>query len=321
MQSGISASKELQDAFNNLVSSSSQRGLLATIKNETLVPLETLQANGDFRSDLSGLSQHLSKDEARYILLKQDGSAADGYVAVTYVPDAANVRQKMLFASTRLTLVRELGVERFRETVFCTTAEELTPEGWDRHEKHNRLDAPLTEEEAGLKYIKEAEALESGGTGGKSLPSAGIALNLGDEVSNAFESLKDSREGSLVMIKIDVPTETLHLDASKQDIQPADLSSEISSSEPRYSFYNYPGQQGVVFMYSCPSKSKIKERMVYASSRSQLVTLASNVGLNITKRLEASSPDEWSASTLASEFQEQKVESKGFARPKRPGRR
>ncbi|KAH0141337.1 hypothetical protein KCU67_g14539, partial [Aureobasidium melanogenum] len=97
MQSGISASKELQDAFNNLVSSSSQRGLLATIKNETLVPLETLQANGDFRSDLSGLSQYLSKDEARYILLKQDGSAADGYVAVTYVPDTANVRQKMLF--------------------------------------------------------------------------------------------------------------------------------------------------------------------------------------------------------------------------------
>jgi twinfilin-like protein len=200
LTSQITASKELQDAFNNLVSSSSQRGLLATIKNETLVPLETLQANGDFRSDLSGLSQHLSKDEARYILLKQDGSAADGYVAVTYVPDTANVRQKMLFASTRLTLVRELGVERFRETVFCTTADELTPEGWDRHEKHNRLDAPLTEEEAGLKHIKETEALESGGTGGKSLPSAGIALNLGDEVSNALESLKDSREGSLVMI-------------------------------------------------------------------------------------------------------------------------
>jgi hypothetical protein len=108
LTSHFTASQELHDAFNKLVSSSSQRGLLATIKNETLVPLETLQANQDFRSDLSGLSQHLSKDEARYILLKQDGSAADGYIAVTYVPDTAKVRQKMLFASTRLTLVREL---------------------------------------------------------------------------------------------------------------------------------------------------------------------------------------------------------------------
>ena len=61
--------------------------------------------------------------------------------------------------------------------------------------------------------------------------------------------------------------------------------------------------------------------MVYASSRSQLVTLAQNAGLEISKRLEASSPDEWSAEALAGEFQEQKVESKGFARPKRPGRR
>lgn len=208
------------------MSSSSQRGLLATIKNETLVPLETIQASGDFRSDLSGLSQHLTKDEARYILLKQDGSAADGYVAVTYVPDTANVRQKMLFASTRLTLVRELGVERFRETVFCTTAEELTPEGWDRHEKHNRLDAPLTEEEAGLKHIKDAEAQESGGTGGRSLPSAGIALNLGDEVSNALESLKDSREGSLVMI--------VSIREQRQDLEEANDLDRKSTWLPRH---------------------------------------------------------------------------------------
>jgi len=30
-------------------------------------------------------------------------------VAITYVPDKAPVRQKMLYASTRLTLTRELG--------------------------------------------------------------------------------------------------------------------------------------------------------------------------------------------------------------------
>lgn len=120
---------------------------------------------------------------------------------MTYVPDTANVRQKMLFASTRLTLVRELGVERFRETVFVTSGEELTPKGWERHERHNRLDAPLTEEEAGLKHIKDAEAEESGGTGArKSHVSAGISLNMGDEVGEALEGLKDAPEGALVMI-------------------------------------------------------------------------------------------------------------------------
>lgn len=70
----------------------------------------------------------------------------------------------MLFASTRLTLVRELGIERFRETMFATEKSELTAEGWARHEQHEKQDAPLTEEEAGQVGLREAEAQESGGT-------------------------------------------------------------------------------------------------------------------------------------------------------------
>ena len=56
----------------------------------------------------------------------------------------------MLFASTRLTLVRELGGEHFRESIFATTAEELSPKGFEKHDAHTALDAPLTEEERKL---------------------------------------------------------------------------------------------------------------------------------------------------------------------------
>lgn len=62
--------------------------------------------------------------------------------------------------------------------------------------------------------------------------------------------------------------------------------------------------------------------MLYAACRARLVNIAEqDAGLQIIKRLEASSPDEWTESVLASEFEEKKVETKGFARPKRPGRR
>ena len=70
----------------------------------------------------------------------------------------------MLFAATRLTLVRELGLERFRETIFATEKQELTAEGWRKHDKHEALKAPLTEEEQSLQGIKEAEAESSMGT-------------------------------------------------------------------------------------------------------------------------------------------------------------
>ena len=165
------------------------------------MPTDSLSLTSDFSSDLESVSSRLSTTAAAYILLKLDGDASDGYVAVTYVPDTAPVRQKMLFASARLTLVRELGVERFRETLLVTTKDELTPQGWRKHEAHVRLSAPLTEEEQGLKGIQEAEAQEGGGTAArKSHVSSGMRLNMAEGVFEALEGLKGGAEGELVMI-------------------------------------------------------------------------------------------------------------------------
>lgn len=135
---------------------------------------------------------------------------------MTYIPDAAPVRQKMLFAATRLTLVRELGVERFRETIFVTKAEELTAEGWERHLRHVKLEAPLTEEEEGLKGIREAEARESGGTGGrKRVGGGGIGFEAGSEVVDALKGLggPGGKGGELVMIVscFSLPFHPIHL--------------------------------------------------------------------------------------------------------------
>lgn len=55
---------------------------------------------------------------------------------VTYVPDVAKVREKTLVASTRNTLLRELGTDRFAETIFATTMVELTAEGFKKHDSH-----------------------------------------------------------------------------------------------------------------------------------------------------------------------------------------
>ena len=86
----------------------------------------------------------------------------------------------MLFASTRLTLIRELGGEHFTESVFCTEADELSEKGWEKHVKHTESANPLTAEEQSLQDIKEAEALESRGTRGQGL-AQGVAVALGPQ--------------------------------------------------------------------------------------------------------------------------------------------
>ena len=52
----------------------------------------------------------------------------------------------------------------------------------------------------------------------------------------------------------------------------------------------YEGEKSspVVFIYTCPSTSKIKERMVYASSRSSIISMAEQAGLTIAKKVELS---------------------------------
>ncbi|GIZ45440.1 hypothetical protein CKM354_000860600 [Cercospora kikuchii] len=338
MQSGISASQELHDAFNGFVSSNTQRALLAGIENEKLIPVGMIPLQSqNFTEDLSQVAAEAKPDKALYVLLKVDPSAADGFVAITYVPNAAPVRQKMLFASTRLTLVRELGIERFRQTLFATEASELTAEGWKKHEQHEALKAPLTEEEAGLAGVKDAEAQESQGTSARRghAPNK-INVPTGEGVLEALQSLNEEGcRGTLVQLKYQLPDETLTLDSSNDNVEPSQVAGLLSANEPRYSFYSHPSTQAadgkptILFVYTCPTASKIKERMVYSTGKSWTRTVAErDAGITVTKSLEATEPSELTADLFGeaeSAGQDgssaETPKAGGFARPKRPGRR
>ena len=196
------ASQELHDAFNNLVSSPTQRGLIVTIKNEQLVPAKVIQSSSsDFFEDVKTLEPLIKDNEAAYIILRRYQNAPDSFVAVTYVPDSANVRSKMLFASTRLTMVRELGTERFRETLFATTKVELMADGWRKHDKSSELKVPLTEEEQNLQGIKEAEAEASQGTTARSSHVSFGRLTLPISGS-ALQALKDLPSGGDNLVQL-----------------------------------------------------------------------------------------------------------------------
>jgi twinfilin-like protein len=106
------------------------------------------------------------------------------------------------------------------------------------------------------------------------------------------------------------------------------LSSAISGTEPRYSFYRYEhtyngsSSSPILFIYTCPSGSKIKERMLYAaSSRSAVEIAEGQAGLKIEKKIEASSPDEVTEESIEGDLHPKVEVKKAFERPKRPGRK
>ncbi|KAL9592707.1 MAG: hypothetical protein Q9179_006443, partial [Wetmoreana sp. 5 TL-2023] len=70
------------------------------------------------------------------------------------------------------------------------------------------------------------------------------------------------------------------------------LATTISDTEPRYSFFRYTheveGEQvhPIIFIYTCPSASKVKERMIYASmKRTVMETASKEGGFEIAKKV------------------------------------
>lgn len=234
----------------------------------------------------------------------------------------------MLFASTRLTLTRELGIERFRETIFATTKEELTAKGFEKHDKHNNLEAPLTEEEQTLGEVKRKEAEEGRGMAErKSHVSSGVSMPITEDALEALKRLASEGGDNLVQLKINIATETMEL-ASSTSTQISSLASSISSSEPRFTFYRYThtydgeGSSPILFIYTCPSGSKVKERMLYASSSRSAVQVAqAEAGLTVAKRIEESNPSDISEESIQSDLHPKVETKKAFERPRRPGRK
>ncbi|KAK3940188.1 hypothetical protein QBC46DRAFT_128514 [Diplogelasinospora grovesii] len=337
MQSGISASQELVSKFNDLLSSDAHFGLLATISSEALRPLQLLTPSSkpsasSFGSNVSELlTPHIKPSEALYIILRRY-DLAPALVAVTYVPDAAPVRQKMLFASTRLTLVRELGSEHFRETIFATVAAELTPAGFEKHDAHAALDAPLTEEEKSLGEVKRAEQEAGSGTGIREIHlSKNLSMPMTDDALGALKELAGESGRSLVMLKINPDSEIVELvpdNSSPSSIK--ELVQCISDTEPRFTFYRFTHSYGgnhsspLLFIYTCPvspGTKAIKFRMMYPLMKRAVLTVAEKeAGLQIDKKFEVEEPTEITEDSVLGELHPKVEVRQGFSRPKRPGR-
>lgn len=98
--------------------------------------------------------------------------------------------------------MRVVGTERFASTLFATSKDELTAEGWTKHEAHGSLSAPLTDEEQNLEGIRDAEAQESRGTGarkGGHIVEGGIKIALPPDATEALKRL-NNRELDLVQL-------------------------------------------------------------------------------------------------------------------------
>ncbi|KAF5391927.1 hypothetical protein D9757_001841 [Collybiopsis confluens] len=308
--SGIGVSPELSAEFASALESRSVRFIKISIQNESLVHDQSIPIEGSLNEDLAKLQDLLQDDVPAYILTKLDDSE---WLAIYYVPDSAKVRDKMLYASSRASLLKSLGSTTFTDNLFATSKSDLTPESYLAHRKHMAAPKPLSAREQEVADIRAAERENApsyeGSRTRQSMVGTGVGLKWSLNVESAVEDLGKGQDSAIVVITIDTSTETLVLESTSQ-VTVESLKSSLPSVEPSYAFFawphNYtdPAGREIVFIYSCPSTSPVKHRMLYSSGSSGVFQAAKTLlssSLN-ARKIETSDPAELDEAFLKSEL-------------------
>ncbi|KAL4065256.1 actin depolymerizing protein [Scleroderma citrinum] len=320
--SGIGVSEELTQAFSTAVETKNTRFIIIVIRNESLVPVVSVDVAGSLEDDLGQLGAHLDDKDPCYILTRLDDPASE-WLAIAYVPEIASVRDKMLYASTRNSLTKSLGSTVFTDSLFATSKADVTPEAYAAHKRHLAAPKPLSAREQEIADIKAAEreagvVYEGSRARQNHLGQGKVGYQWSSEAEDAVRRLGNSEGNHLVVLvswmdillfptkllkQIDISTETVVLNADS-NVEANTLTFSLFAWSNTYSTTG----RDIVFIYSCPSSSLIKYRMVYSSGalvifRESKALLDSTSNFSLAPRkLETSDPSELSETYLKQEL-------------------
>ncbi|KAH6564017.1 hypothetical protein BASA62_008208 [Batrachochytrium salamandrivorans] len=309
------------------------RAIRSSIVDESIVVTGTLDTKGTWEQDFTALTPWLDESTPCYILYRMDTRvAATGiheWAFLQYVPDTAKVRDKMMYAATKSTLTKELGDAKFTDTVYATTKDDLSIEGYHRHVKHTQAETPLTEREIEASLARVAEVC-------RAMPPwvallahqmlLGIAFLFTPETVQAFEDLKRGKI-TFITLTVDAETETTRVHTTGS-LDVSEIVSKVDASSPYFIFVAVSSGSDYAFAYVSPPECKIRDRMLFAASRSYVLGEAeTSLEVSISKKFEVDSVDEFvvelseNLDPSINGVSISAVAKPAFSKPARPGRK
>ncbi|OBA23839.1 actin depolymerizing protein [Metschnikowia bicuspidata var. bicuspidata NRRL YB-4993] len=289
-QSGIKASSELIDLANG----SQSAALVITLSQDStqLVVDESFESpsNTQINCVLDALKDHFSAEfpEPKFAIISPNASH-EGYF-VSFIPDLAPIRQKMLFASTKNTLLQQLGTKFSKKnTVEFSELRELDHEEFGRAVLEPDQSSTLTAKERDLQTLDSLQNLTLSHSSASAYKRELPSMDTQKETSLFFKIeldldclLRSDLYSKLVVMNIDTDAETLSLSAEVSGVTVNNLVDAISlsvaeglQSSPAYVLYGY--EQGkLAFIYACPSGCKVKSRIMYAANKQGLLSHLKN---------------------------------------------
>jgi twinfilin-like protein len=328
-QTGIKSNDKLRSFFAKSKEGHIRLLKVSIVKEELVLDEHKEVKSSDWRKDYESMVLNCIEPQMPcYIFFRLDEKHERNYtwLLICWSPDFAPIKQKMLYAATKSTLKLEFGAAEIKDELFCTVRDDITFDGYMRHIKSQLAPAPLTNREEELEILKQAENLSRINVDTKHKTLQGVMFPFDSKALEKLNSLR-KEDADYLKLEIDIKGERILLDRSAERLTVADLIREIPVDKARFHLFRYnhvfEGQKfkSIVFIYSMPGFScSVKERMVYSSTKSELLDyLRTQSGLEISKTFEISEPSEISEQALLDELHPKKSsEGLKFEKPKGP---
>lgn len=288
-QSGIQAGPEARKAWERLRSPGTKVRLVKLrIKDAVIVPEgEWSAGSGGWEKDYQTLiPQAVKKDEPCFLFFRLDGTGMGShFLFVTYNPDSAHIREKMLYSSSRATLKSDFGLSYIRDEYNPDSYDEVLFTGYSRYLKTQSAPAPLS----AMEEMHEKNRHMESGARQPVMAKGGATIGFPLEPV-AQEKLGQFQKGlyNYVQLGIDIPNERIKLHVADTLSGLEALCKVVPLDRPAYHLFRYAHKhhktgnpvKPVCFIYSMPTQScPIKEKMLYSSCRAQfLESIAPFVG-------------------------------------------
>ena len=167
-------------------------GFLIYIKNEEFILDKIIYNQNSFQESLDTLK--VPGNNAFYLLLKKEN------LLITFVPDNASVRDKMLYASSKGLLTKELGLGSVKWDI--SSLKELSYQGYLDFSSVND-DKPFTDRELEMQKVKNDLAMVDTSSNMRQGHIMGLKFKIDSKLTSEIQELKSRGSGGLVFVRME----------------------------------------------------------------------------------------------------------------------
>ena len=155
---------------------------------------------------------------------------------ISWSPDSASIRNKMLYASTKATLKKEFGSGQIKDDLYGNIKEDISLRGYQKHVVSAAAPGPMSREELEREEVRAQTNTEiSVDTRHQTV--SGLAFPM---TNKAVEAIKNYQAGktNYVQLSINISKEIIDLEDQKGcDIH--QLVSRVPEDVPRYHVFRF----------------------------------------------------------------------------------